>query len=129
MLRSSLCDYGDAYILVIGTITVAPSTAAAPYNANKKVIFKNCAPFTNCISIINNRQVVTAHDIDVVMPMCNLIECSDNYSKTSGILCQYYRDQPALDAKNGITNFNAGNATTNSFKIKEKITSHTGDNG
>ena len=67
MLRSSSCDYSDAYILDEETITVALATAAAPNDANKKVIFKNCAPFTNCISRINNTQVDNAHDLDVVM--------------------------------------------------------------
>ena len=86
MLRSSLCDDTDAYILVKGTITVASATVAAPSNANKKVIFENCAPFTNCISKINTKQVDDAHNINVVMPMYNLIEYNDNYSKTSIIL-------------------------------------------
>ena len=58
--------------------------------ANKKVIFKNCAPFTNCIIRINNTQVDDAHDIDTVIPMYNLIKFSDNYSKTCGILGQWY---------------------------------------
>ena len=88
MLRSSLCDYSDAYILVKGNITVNNTAAdgAAANNTNKKVIFKNCAPFTNCISKINNTQVDNAKDIDIVMPMYNLIEYSNNYSKTSGSL-------------------------------------------
>ena len=76
MLKSSLCDYSDAYILVKGTITVN-DTAAADANANntnKKVIFKNFAPFTNCISEINNTQVDNAKDIDIVMPIYNSIE-------------------------------------------------------
>ena len=88
MLKSSLCDYSDAYILVKGTIAVH-NTAAADVdanNTNKKVIFKNCAPFFNCISEINNTQVDNANDTDIVMPMYNLIEYSDNYSKTSGCL-------------------------------------------
>ena len=88
MLKSSLCDYGDAYNLVKGTITVN-NTAAADTdanNTNKKVIFKNCAPFTNCISEINNTQVDNAKGIDIVMPMYDLIVYSDNYSKTSGSL-------------------------------------------
>ena len=86
MLRSSLCDYSDAYILVKGTITAANTgTTAAPNNADKKVIFKNCAPFTSCISRINNTQVDDAQYIDVVMPIYILIECSDNYLKTSEI--------------------------------------------
>ena len=73
MLKSSLCDYSDAYILVKGTISVNNTAAAgAVVNSNdKKVIFKNCAPFTNCISEINNTQVDNAKDIDIVMPMYN----------------------------------------------------------
>ena len=74
VLRSSLCDYTHAYILVKGTMTVAQATAAASNNANKKVILKNCAPFTKCIRRIANKQVENAHDIEVVMPMHNLIE-------------------------------------------------------
>ena len=88
MLKSSLCDYSDAYVHVKGTITVN-NTAAADAdvnNTNKKVIFKNCAPFTICISEINNTQVDNVKDIDIGMPMYNLIEYSDNYSKTSGSL-------------------------------------------
>ena len=87
MLKSILCDYSDAYILVKGTITVNNiGRAAAPNNRNKKVIFKNCAPFTKCISKINNTQIDNAKYIDVVLPMYNLIEYSDNFSKTSGSL-------------------------------------------
>ena len=61
----------------------------------KKVKFKNCIPFTNCISEINNTQVDNATDIDIVMPMYKVIEYSDNYSKTSGRLSQYFKDIPA----------------------------------
>ena len=80
MLKSSLCDYSDAYILVKGTISVNNTAAADPdaNNINKKVIFKNCAPFINCISEINNTQIDNAKDIDIVMSMYNLIEYSDN---------------------------------------------------
>ena len=79
MLRSSLCDYSDAYILVKGNISVNNAvTVAAPNNTNKKVIFKNCSPFTNCISKINNTQIVNAEYIDIVIPMYNLIEYGDN---------------------------------------------------
>ena len=83
MLKPSLCGYSDAYILVKGTISVNNTAAAgaAVNNTNKKVIFKNCAPFTNCISEINNTQIDNAKDIDIVMPMYNLIEYSDNYEK------------------------------------------------
>ena len=91
MLRSNLCNYSDAYILVKGTITVADATAASPNNANKTLVIKSSALFTNCINRINNTQVDDGHDIDVVMPIYNLIEYSDNYSKTSGILQQYCR--------------------------------------
>ena len=98
MLRSSLYDYADAYILVKGTITI---TGAGDYAAarqaderDKGVTFKNCAPFTKCINRINNTEIDNAKDIDIVMPMYNLIEYSDNYSKTSGSLYQYYKDVP-----------------------------------
>ena len=88
MLKSSLCDYSDAYILVKGTVSVNNTAAAdaAVNNDDKKVIFKNFAPFTNCISEINSTQVYNAKDIDIVMPIYNLIEYSDNYAKTSGSL-------------------------------------------
>ena len=81
MLRSNLCDYSDAYILAKGNITVnnTADAGAAANNTNKKVIFKNCAPFTNCISKINNTQIDNAECIDIVMPIYNLIECNDNY--------------------------------------------------
>ena len=76
MLRSSLCDYSDAYILVKRNIAVSNTAAdgAAVNNTNKKVIFKNCAPFTNCISKINNTDADNAKYIDIVMLMYNLIE-------------------------------------------------------
>ena len=85
---SSFCDYNDACTLVKGTIT-APNTAAAGVavtNTNKKVVFKNCAPFTSCKTEINDTQVNYAEDIDIIMPMYNLIEYSNAYSKTSGNL-------------------------------------------
>ena len=78
------------------------------------MVFKNCAPFTNCISEVNNTQVDNAKDIDIVMPMYNLIEYSDNYAKTSGSLWQFYRDEP-----------NHNLANSESFKFKVKITGKT----
>ena len=91
MLKFSLCDYSDAYILVKGKIKIrgAGDDAAARQadERDKGVAFKNCAPFINCISEINNTQVDNAKDIDVVMPMYNLIEYSDNYAKTTASLC------------------------------------------
>ena len=123
MLRSSLCDYSDAYILVKGNITVNNTAAdgAAANNTNKKVIFKNCAPFTNCISKINNTQIDNAEYIDIVMPMYNLIEYSDNYSKTSGSLWQYCKEIPAIDNNGKIVDFNGANSTE-SLNYKTKIT-------
>ena len=110
MLRSSLCDYSDAYILLKGNITVNNTAAgAATNNTNKKVIFKNCAPFTNCISKINNTQIDNAEYIDIVIPMHNLIEYSDNCSKTSGSLWQYCKEIPAVDDDGDITDFNGAN--------------------
>ena len=130
MLKSSLCDYSDSYILVKGTISVNNTAAegAAVNNTNKKVIFKNCAPFTNCISEINNTQIDNAKDVDIVMSMYNLIEYSDNYAKTTGILWQYCKDIPARNNNNQILNF-ASNNLTDSFNFKAKITGQTGNGG
>ena len=87
MLRSNLCDHADAYILVKGikTITGAGNDDATKRadERDKGATFKNCAPFTKCISRINNTDIDNPKDIDIVMPMYNLIECSNSYSKTS----------------------------------------------
>ena len=131
MTRSNLCNYSDAYIHAKASITVQNTVAAAaPVNdTNERVIFKNCAPFTNFISEINNAQVDDAEDINIVMPMYNLIEHSDVYSNTWGILWQYYRDEPALDNNNKINDFPADNANSISFKYKQQITRQTGNDG
>ena len=120
----------DAYIHVKGTITVNNTTAADAdaNNTNKKVIFKNCAPFTNCISEINNTDLDNTKDINIVMPMYNLIEYSDNCSKTSGSLWQYTKDIPAVNNNNAISDF-TNNNPTDSLDFKVKITGQTGDNG
>ena len=104
MLKSSLCDYSDAYIFVKGTISVNNTAAqgAAVNNNNKKVIFKNCAPF-------------------IVMPMYNLIEYSDNYAKTTGSVWQYCKDIPARNANDEIIVFDV-NSVTDSFNFKVKFT-------
>ena len=130
MLKSSFCDYSDAYILVKGTISVNNTVAegAAVNNTNKKVIFKNCAQFTNCISEINNTKIDNTKDIDIVMSMYNLIEYSDDYAKTTGSLWQYCKDIPARNNNNEITEFTGGN-TTDSFTFKAKITGQTGNGG
>ena len=118
MRRSNLCDYADSYILVKGTITITGAgddrAARQADERNKGVTFKNCEPFTKCISRTNNTDIDNAHDIDIIMPMYNLIEYSDNYSKTSGILWQYYKDDPF----DNLTD-------SESFKSKVKITGNS----
>ena len=116
MLKSSLCDYSDAYILVSGTTTVA-ELAAGRENNNIQAVFKNCAPFTDCVSEINNTQIDNARDIDIGMPMYNLLEYSDNYLITSGSLWQYYREEPALTDAGALANFPGNGAL---FKFKQK---------
>ena len=122
MLRSNLCDYEDAYILVNGTITIS---GAGDYDAtkqaderNKGVTFKNCATFLKCISRINNAEIDNAKDIDIGMPMYDLIEYSHNNSKTSESFWEYYKDDP---------NYNI--ADTESFKYKVKTTGKTPNDG
>ena len=121
MLKSNLCDYTDAYTLVKGRITIrgvgVDVAATQQDERDKGVAFKNCAPFTNCISGINNMQIDNAKHIYIVMPMYNLIEYSDNYAKT-GSLWQYFRDEPDNNL-----------ADSESFKSKIKITGKTPDNG
>ena len=121
MLMSRLCDYSDAYILVSGPIAITgagDNDAARPLDErNKGGISKNCAPFTDYISEINNRQTDNAK-YDVVIKMYNLIEYSNNYLITSGSLWQYYRDDP----DNNITE-------SGSFKYKIKITGKTPADG
>ena len=129
MIRSRLCDYSDVSILVKGTIPAENTEAAAsPNNKNKKVIFKKCASFTDCISEINNKEIDHAQNIDVVIPMYNLIEYSDNYSKAFGCLWQYNRNEPFIDNNGAIIDVpdNPGSA---SFENKQKMTGQTGNNG
>ena len=118
MLRSNLCDYADAYIIVkkTKTITGAGNDDAAKRidEQNKGVTLKNCVPFTKCINRINNTEIDTGQDIDIVMPMYNLIEYSDDYSKTSGSLQQYCKDYP-----------NGNIVQSESFKSKIKIIGKT----
>ena len=110
MLSSSLCNYSDTYILVKGNISVN-NTVAADADANntdKKVIFKNCAPFTDCITKINNTQVDNAKDIGIVMPMYNLIEY---YSKISESLWKYCKDIQVVNNDGNNVDLNGANAT------------------
>ena len=115
MRRSNLCDYADAYITGDGD----NDAAKIADERDKGVIFKNCEPFTKCIiSRTNNTEIDNAKDIDIVMPMYNLIEYSDNYSKTSGSLWQHCKDNP-----------NDNLTDSESFKSKIKITGKAPNNG
>ena len=129
MLRSNLCDYSDAYVLVKGTITVtAPGVNNNANNVrdkrNRLVILKNNAPFVSCITIINGELIEDADDLDIVMPMYNLLEYSKNYRKTIGSLYNYYRDELSDNADDD----NFGNikvVNLNTFKYKNKIIGNT----
>ena len=114
MLKSSLCHYIVSYVLgrIISHAPVPPP-GLNPNNSNKELIFKNCAPFTDCISEISNTQIDNAKDNDVVMPVCNLIEYSDNYLKKSGGL-----DEPFLEDYDVIADFPPANNSSASFKFK-----------
>ena len=81
MLRSSLCDYSDACVIVKGTMSIVKQTEENLNNSNEKLVFKNCAPFTDCLSEINNTQIDNAKHIDLIMPMYTLIKYNDNHSK------------------------------------------------
>ena len=108
VLKPNLCDYAEAYILVDGTIR------AAAANANTRLALKNCAPFTKCNLEINDEHVDTAKNVDIIMPMYNLIEYSDNYQDSSATLYQYKRDEPP--EASAFADLPANNS--NSFKFK-----------
>ena len=116
LLKSNLCDFSDAYIIVKGIITVV-----RPNNEkrNKAVTFKNNAPFINCISKINGVKIDNAEDLDVVMPMYNLLEYSKNYRKTTGSLWNYYRHESSDPLS----------SNSESFKYKTSITGNIYING
>ena len=125
MLRSNLCDYSDAYILVEGPIIVAATGDNNNANnirdkRNRLLILKNNALFVSCITRINGELIEDADDLDIVMPMYNLLEYSKNYRKTIGSLYNYYRDELGGNANN---NDNTVNSDT--FKYKNKITGNT----
>ena len=103
MLRSNLCDYSDAYILVKGTITVTAPGVNNNWNnikdkRNRPLILKNNAPFVSCIMRINSELIEDAGDLDIVMFIYNLLEYSRNYRKTIASLYNYYRDELSDDA-------------------------------
>ena len=113
VFKPNLCDYSDAYILVIGNIQNNPE--------NSVVAFKNCAPCRTCDVTINDEHVEKAEDLDIVMPMYNLLEYSDNYQDSTGSLHQFKRDEPPDD------NANVANNTT-SLVYKPKLIKGTDDN-
>ena len=118
MLRLDLCDYADAYISVSGTIAVAGNHLRD--RQNKPVILKNNAPIVSCIARINNKLIEDADDLDIVIPMYNLLEYSKNYRKIIGSLYNYYRDELNDDAN--LNNFANNNVvSSNSFQYKNKI--------
>ena len=107
-IESSLCDYSDAYILVTGSIRITRG------NQNTKVAFKNCAPFKESRTEINETFIEEVEHINIIMPMYNLIEYSDNYSDTSGSLWQFKRDE--IERNNDLTVDNSS-----SFKYRSNI--------
>ena len=129
MLRSNLCDYSDAYILVKGTITVTAPGVNNNANSirdkrNRPLILKNNAPFVSCIRRINGELIEDPDDLDIVIPIYNLLEYSKNYRKTIGSLYNYYRDELSDDAEdNNFDNIKVVNSNT--FKYKNKITGNT----
>ena len=129
MLRSDLCDYSDAYILVKGTITAtAPGVNKNANNIrdkrNRPLILKNNAQFVSCITRINGELIEDADDLDIVMPIYNLLEYSKNYRKTIGSLYNYYRDELSDDADdNNFDNIKVVNSEA--FKYKNKIIGNT----
>ena len=125
MLRSDLCDFNDAYIVVKGTITVTNPDNAKRNNA---VAFKINAAFINCISKINGLKIDNAEDLDVVMPMYYLPEYSENYSKPTGSLWNYYRDEPSnpLSSSDSESFKYKTSIQGNTYNVDEKITDDDG---
>ena len=113
VIKPNLCEYSDAYILVTGNIQNKP--------ANSVVAFKNCAPFRTCDVTINDGHIEKAGDLDIVMPMYNLLEYSDNYQDSTGSLYQFKRDEPPDD------NTDVANDTS-SLVYKSKLISGTDNN-
>ena len=128
MLRSGLCDYSDVYIVVKGGITFTKTNGRGIIDIrNRFLAYENNAPFNNCISKINNVLIDNAEDLDIVMPMYNLLEYSKNYRKTTGSLWNYYRNEPNHPRLNDddppTINYNVKPITNSeSFKYKSSIT-------
>ena len=122
MLRSDLCDYADAYILVNGKIIVTGNNPRD--RQNRPLILKNNAPFLSCITKINGELIEDAEDLDIVMPMYNLLEYSKNYRKTIGSFYNYHRDE--LSDNDNDPNFaNTKVVNSSAFIYKNKIVGNT----
>ena len=120
MLKSDLCDFSDAYIVVKRDITLTKAANRDFIDVRNRFFgFKNNVPFTNSISKINNVLIDNAEDLDIVMPMYNLLEYSKNYSKTTGSFWNYYRDEPNSGVNN---NINYSIKDSKSFDYKASIT-------
>ena len=118
LLRSDLCDYSDAYIVVKGPITVVRPNAAK----------KNNVPFINCSSKINSVKIDNAEDLDVAMPMYNLLEYSKNQRKTTGSSWNYYRDEPSNPLSSNSKSFKYKTSITgNNYSVDEKLTNNDGN--
>ena len=109
VLKPNLCDYAEAYILVDGTIRATNAVNAT------RLALKNCAPFTKCNLEINDEHVDAAGNLDIVMPMYNLIEYSDNYQDSSATLYQYKRDEPP--EADAVADLKADNLSSFKYKI------------
>ena len=123
MLRSDLCDYSDAYIVVKGIVTVSADERDRD-ELNKQAILENNAPFISCISKINGVLVENVEDLDIVMPMYSLLKYSKNYSKTSASLWNYYRDE-LTDETNDNNGPNKNVINWKSFRYKTSIPGST----
>ena len=117
MLKTDLCDYSDAYVWVRGIVTIVNPNNNASFN--RQLTLKNNAPFISCISKINGKLVANAEDLDVVMPMYNVLEYGKNYRKTSWSMFSYYRDEPSSAA---VGDINVSIRDSESFDYKTKIT-------
>ena len=113
VIKPNLCDYSDAYILVTGDIKV---TGIA---VETNVAFKNCAPFTRCVTHVNDEDVKTAENLDIIMPICNLIEYSGNYADSSGSLYQFKRDESPTNDHGNLFNVALDNSAF--FKYKASL--------
>ena len=124
LIKPNLCDYSDAYILATGDIKVAAVAADTNF------AFKYCATFTRCVTHINDEHAETTENLDIIIPIYNLIEYSDNYADYSGSPYQFQRDESPMNDAENLLNVASDNST--SFKYKANLlgkgTDDDGDN-